>query len=151
MHLLDTNVVSIFRRVDKAPQQILDWAASVDAEDFYLSVITILEIEQGILMKKRKDKVQADIYRDWLHNDILVRFEDRILPIDLAVARRCARLHVPDPKSERDALIAATALVHGMTVVTRNEADFKATGVPLIDPWSYRQKWKQDPSTPFAG
>jgi predicted nucleic acid-binding protein len=137
MHLLDTNVVSIFRRVDKAPQQILDWAASVDAEDFYLSVITILEIEQGILMKERKDKVQADIYRDWLNNDILVRFEDRILPIDLAVARRCARLHVPDPKSERDALIAATALVHGMTVVTRNEADFKATGVPLIDPWSY--------------
>lgn len=142
MHLLDTNVVSIFRRVDKAPQQILDWAASVDAEDFYLSVITILEIEQGILIKRRKDKVQADIYRDWLHNDILVRFEDRILPIDLAVARRCARLHVPDPRSERDALIAATALVHGMTVVTRNEADFKATGVPLIDPWSYRPNWK---------
>lgn len=137
MHLLDTNVVSIFRRVDKAPQQILDWAASVHAEDFYLSVITILEIEQGILMKERKDKMQADLYRDWLNNDILVRFEDRILPIDLAVARRCARLHVPDPKSERDALIAATALVHGMTVVTRNEADFKATGVPLIDPWSY--------------
>lgn len=137
MHLLDTNVVSIFRRIDKAPHQILDWAASVDAEDFYLSVITILEIEQGILMKERKDKVQADIYRDWLNNDILVRFKDRILPIDLAVARRCARLHVPDPKSERDALIAATALVHGMTVVTRNEADFKATGVPLMDPWSY--------------
>jgi predicted nucleic acid-binding protein len=139
MHLLDTNVVSIFRRIDKAPPQILDWAASVDAEDFYLSVITVLEIEQGILMKERKDKVQADLYRGWLTNDILVRFEDRILPIDLAVARRCARLHVPDPKSERDALIAATALVHGMIVVTRNEADFKATGVPLIDPWSYGQ------------
>lgn len=137
MHLLDTNVVSIFRRVDKAPKQILDWAASVDAEDFYLSVITILEIERGILMKERKDKVQADIYRDWLNNDILARFEDRILPIDLAVARRCARLHVPDPKSERAALIAATALVHGMTIVTRNEADFMATGVPLIDLWSY--------------
>ena len=137
MHLLDTNVVSIFRRIDKAPQQILDWAASVDAEEFYLSVITILEIEQGILMKERKDKMQADLYRDWLNNDILVRFEDRILPVDLAVARRCARLHVPDRKSERDALIAATALVNGMTVVTRNEVDFKATGVPLIDPWSY--------------
>ncbi|WP_150294354.1 type II toxin-antitoxin system VapC family toxin [Sphingobium estronivorans] len=137
MHLLDTNVVSIFRRIDKAPQQILDWAASVDAEEFYLSVITILEIEQGILMKERHDKMQAELYRDWLNNDILVRFEDRILPVDLAVARRCARLHVPDRKSERDALIAATALVHGMTVVTRNEIDFKATGVPLIDPWSY--------------
>ena len=88
-------------------------------------------------MKEQQHKVQADIYRDWLNNDILVRFDDRTLPIDLAVARRCARLHGPDPKSERDALIAATALVHGMTVVTRNEADFKATGVPLIDPWSY--------------
>lgn len=108
----------------------------MDAEDFCLSVITIREIEQGILMKERKDKVQADIYRDWLNNDILVRFEDRILPIDLAVARRCARPHVPDPKSERDALIAATALVHGPTVVTRNEASFKTTSVPLIDPWS---------------
>lgn len=139
MHLIDTNVVSIFRRLDKAPQQILDWAASVDAEDFYLSVITVLEIEQGILMKERADKAQADLYRDWLNNDILVRYEERILPVDLAVARRCARLHVPDPKSERDALIAATALVHGMTVVTRNEADFKATGVPLINPWSYAQ------------
>ena len=74
-HLLDTIVVSIFRRVEKAPQQILDWAASVDAEDFYLSVIPILEIEQGILMKERKDKVQADLYRDWLNSDILVRFE----------------------------------------------------------------------------
>lgn len=140
MHLLDTNVVSIFRRVDKAPQQILEWAASVDAQDFYLSVITILEIEQGILMKERRDKVQADLYRDWLNNDILVRFEDRILPIDLVVARRCARLHVPDPKAERNSLIAATALVHSMTVVTRNEADFKATGVPLIDPWSYGRR-----------
>lgn len=137
MYLLDTNVVSVFRRIDKAPQQILDWAQTLDADDFYLSVVTILEIEQGILMKERKDEMQASLYRDWLNNDILVRFEDRILPIDLAIAQRCARLHVPDPKSERDALIAATALVHGMAVVTRNEADFKATGVPLIDPWSY--------------
>lgn len=137
MYLLDTNVVSVFRRIDKAPQQILDWAQTLDADDFYLSVVTILEIEQGILMKERKDEMQASLYRDWLNNDILVRFEDRILPIDLAIAQRCARLHVPDPKSERDALIAATALVHGMAVVTRNEADFKATGFPLIDPWSY--------------
>jgi len=137
MQLLDTNVVSIFRRPDKAPPQVLDWAASVDADDFFLSVITILEIEQGILLKERTDKAQAALYRDWLNNDILVRYDERILPIDLAVARRCAGLHVPDPKSERDALIAATALVHGMSVVTRNEADFKATGVPLINPWSY--------------
>lgn len=137
MHLLDTNVISALRRPDKAPAQVVEWAASADAEDFFISVITVLEIEQGILRKERSDKVQANLYRAWLNEDILVRYEDRILPVDLAVARRCARLHVPDPKSDRDALIAATALVHGMTVVTRNEADFKATGVPLINPWSY--------------
>ncbi|MDV3258279.1 MAG: type II toxin-antitoxin system VapC family toxin [Sphingomonas sp.] len=139
MHLLDTNVVSVFRRIDKAPREVIDWAASVDAEDFYLSVITVLEIEQGILRKARTDEAQANLYRDWLERDILIRFEERILPIDLAVARRCAALHVPDPKSERDALIAATALVHGMTVVTRNEDDFRATGVALINPWTTGQ------------
>ncbi len=139
MHLLDTNVVSVFRRIDRAPQEVIDWAASVDAEDFYLSVITVLEIEQGILRKARTDEAQANLYRDWLEHDILVRFEERILPVDLAVARRCAALHVPDPKSERDALIAATALIHGMTVVTRNEDDFRTTGVTLINPWTYGQ------------
>lgn len=139
MHLLDTNVVSVFRRIDKAPRQVLEWAASVDAEDFYISVITIMEIELGILGKARTDEAQANLYREWLNDDILVRYEERILPVDLPVARRCARLHVPDRKSERDALIAATALVHGMTVVTRNEADFKATGVSLINPWLFAQ------------
>ena len=139
MHLLDTNVVSVFRRIDKAPQQIVEWAASVDAEDFYLSVITIMEIEQGILSKARNDEAQAALYRGWLNDDILVRYEDRILAVDLSVALRCASLHVPDPKSERDALIAATALVHGLTIVTRNEADFKSTGVQIINPWSYQQ------------
>ena len=139
MHLLDTNVVSVFRRIDKAPSQILDWAASVDAEDFYLSVITIMEIELGILRKARHDKRQAEIYRQWLNDDILPRYDDRILAVDLAIARRCAGLHVPDPRSERDALIAATALVHGMTVVTRNEDDFKSTGVSMINPWSFGQ------------
>lgn len=151
MYLLDTNVVSIFRRVDKAPRQILNWAASINAEDCYVSFITILEIEQGILLKRQTDSMQALLYESWLNNDILAHFHDRILPVDLAIARLCARLHMSDAKSERDALIAATALVHGMTIVTRNEADFSGTGVPLIDPWSFVPILQADPSNPFAG
>lgn len=73
--------------------------------------------------------------RSWLDGQVLTAFEGRILSVDGAVAVRCARLHVPDPRSERDALIAATALVHGMTVVTRNTADFETTGVALLNPW----------------
>lgn len=111
------------------------WAAQAPAPQFYLSVISILEIERGILLVERRDRAQAAALRSWVEERVLPGFADRILPIDVAVAQRCAALHVPDPLPERDALIAAAALVHGMTVVTRNVADFEATGVPLINPW----------------
>ncbi len=136
MFLLDTNVLAALRRPDKAPPQVARWAQSVDAADFFVSAISILEIEIGVLAKARTDPKQAAMLRAWLETDVLARFEDRILPVDTAVARRCAPLHVPDRRSERDALIAATALVHGMTMVTRNVADFEATGVKLINPWA---------------
>lgn len=135
MFVVDTNVLSALRRPEKLPPQVLQWAESVDADDFFVSAISILEIAIGVLAKDRTDARQAQVLRAWLETDILDRFENRILPVDTAVARRCAPLHVPDRRSERDALIAATALVHGMTVVTRNVADFEATGVPLINPW----------------
>ena len=77
--------------------------------------------------------------RSWLHEYVLPTFADRVLPVDTAVARRGARLHVPEPKPYRDGLIAATALVHGMTIVTRNVADFQATGVALLNPWDASQ------------
>ncbi|WP_200798463.1 PIN domain-containing protein [Pseudovibrio sp. Tun.PSC04-5.I4] len=73
--------------------------------------------------------------RSWLGQKVLPEFSDRVLPIDVRVAQCCAQLHVPDPRSERDALIAATALVHGMQLVTRNASDFAQTGVVLVNPW----------------
>lgn len=137
MYIIDTNVVSELRKhaSGKANRQVIKWAASVPSSSLYLSVITILELEMGVLLKEKKDAHQGAILRTWLDNHVLPAFSERILPVDTAVARRCAKLHVPDPHSERDALICATALVHGMTLVTRNISDFSKSGVELINPW----------------
>ena len=101
----------------------------------YISVISVLELEIGILLVDRRDKEQGAILRAWMDRYVLPTFSDRILSIDAAVAQRCAMLHVPNPRSDRDALIAATALVHGLTVATRNVADFERTGVGVLNPW----------------
>ncbi|MFP5358362.1 MAG: type II toxin-antitoxin system VapC family toxin, partial [Gammaproteobacteria bacterium] len=137
MYLLDTNVVSELRKVaeGKANANVAAWQAGLDELACYLSVITLLELEAGVLRVERRDATQGALLRAWLEQRIVPGFAGRILPVDEAVARRCAGLHVPDPRSTHDALIAATALVHGLTVVTRNTADFAATGVALLDPW----------------
>jgi predicted nucleic acid-binding protein len=137
MFVLDTNVVSELRKVrlGKADMNVTAWAESVDAADLFVSAITIMELELGVLSIERKDTTQGVMLRAWLDQHVLPEFSGRTLPVDTAVAQRCARLHVPDKRGERDVLIAATALVHGMTLVTRNVADFKPTGVPLINPW----------------
>ena len=137
MFLLDTNVVSELRkiRLGKANRQVAKWADNVDATELFLSVITIQELEMGVLLVERRDPTQGAIFRAWLNDHVLPAFSDRVLPVDIAVAQRSARLHVPDPRPVRDALIAATALVHGMTVVTRNVADFEPTGVLILNPW----------------
>ena len=135
MYLLDTNVVSALRRPEKADPALRQWADSVPLELFYLSVITILEIEIGAGLVARRDKAQGDILRRWIEDHTLPAFEGRILAIDTAIARQCARLHIPDPRPDRDAMIAATALVHGLTVATRNDADFAPMRVPLLNPW----------------
>lgn len=136
MYLLDTNVVSELRRSEKANAGVRDWAQAMPAAQFYLSVITVLEIDHGVLQVERRDARQGEVLRAWLEKILLPHFEDRILAIDTAVARRCAQLHVPDRRPDRDALIAATALVHGLTVVTRNVADFQPMNVPLANPWN---------------
>ncbi len=136
MFVLDTNVVSELRRPEKADPKVVAWAASIPIASIFLSAITILELELGICSVERRDTAQGKILRAWLEERILPRFDGRVLAIDTAVARRCARLHVPDPRAERDALIAATALVHGMTIVTRNVADFQPMGAMLLNPWS---------------
>ena len=137
MFVLDTNVVSELRKVrlGKADANVVAWAQSVDAADLFVSAITIMELELGVLSIERKDTTQGAMLRSWLEQHVLPEFSARTLPVDTAVAQRCARLHVPDKRGERDALIAATALVHGMTVVTRNVADFNLTGVPILNPW----------------
>lgn len=137
MFVLDTNVVSELRKVrlGKADPNLAAWTQSVDAADLFVSAITIMELELGVLSIERKDAVQGALLRVWLEQHVLPEFAGRTLPVDTAVAQRCARLRVPDKRGERDALIAATALVHGMTVVTRNVSDFQPTGVPIVNPW----------------
>lgn len=136
MYLLDTNVVSELRRSECADPKVLGWAASVASAEVFLSAVSILELEMGVLSVERRDAAQGKVLRSWLEGQVLPRFLGRVLAVDLAVARACARLHVPDRQSERDALIAATALVHGLTVVTRNIRDFEASGCRLLNPWS---------------
>ncbi len=136
-YILDTNVLSELRKggSGKIDLNVESWAKQRTGAAFYLSVITILELEMGVLLIERKDHIQGEILRGWLKNHVLSTFRDRILNIDHEIALRCAALHVPSRRSDRDALIAATALVHGMYVVTRNVADFTNTGVKIINPW----------------
>jgi len=137
MLLLDTNVVSELRKAKtgKINPNVKVWAESVSPTTLFLSVVTLLELEMGIGLIERRDLAQAALLRTWLNHHVLPTFDDRILVIDVATALCCGRLHVPDPRSDRDALIAATAIVHDMTVVTRNVADFKPTGVQIFNPW----------------
>ncbi|MCU5774610.1 type II toxin-antitoxin system VapC family toxin [Erwiniaceae bacterium BAC15a-03b] len=137
LYLLDTNIISELRKAKsgKADAAVIDWAESVNLSECFISVITVLEIEKGILNKERKDRSQGRMLRSWFEDQVLIEFSKRILAVDKAVALCCARLHVPDKRSEADALIAATAIVHGMTVVTRNTNDFIGMHAPLVNPW----------------
>ena len=138
MILLDTNVVSELRKLGdgKADPRVAAWVSQTDASSFYVSALTLMELEIGILRLERRDGAQGGLLRAWMERQVLPEFRNRTLPVDAAVALRCARLHVPDPRSERDALIAATALVHGLTVATRNVADYDATGASIVNPWA---------------
>ena|SRR2546421_9552478 len=135
MYLLDTNVVSELRSTTKAHPSVRAWAHSLPAASLYLSAISILELEIGVLLMERRDPKQGGILRAWMDGHVLPTFADRILAIDTAVAQRGAALHVPNPRSDHDALIAATALVHDMTLVTRNVGHFQHIGVAVVNPW----------------
>ncbi len=142
MYLLDTNVVSELRKAKpgKANKQVVAWAEKLSVSTLFLSSISILELEIGVRLRERKDPSQGAILRAWLNEHVLPSFSSRILPLDTAVALRCAKLHVPNPQADRDAIIAATALVHGMTVVTRNVNDFNSSKVNLLNPWEVKSK-----------
>lgn len=136
-YLLDTNVVSELRKIGdgKADANVVAWVGREDSTAFFLSAITILELERGVLGVQRRDARQGARLRTWLNSHVRPEFAGRIIAIDDAVATRCAHLHIPDRRNEVDALIAATALVHGLTVVTRNVKDFEGTGAIIVDPW----------------
>jgi len=134
-YLIDTNVWSELRNRSRADSNVRTWAESANPAELYLSVVTVFELERGVLLIARRDAEQGSRLRRWLEERVLEPFDGRILPIDALIARRCAALHVPDPRPERDALIAATALMHGLAVVTRNVGDFQPMGVALLNPW----------------
>ena len=138
MYLLDTNVISELRKLGdgRADARVAAWVLDRDAASFYISALTLMELEIGILRIERRDAAQGKRLRTWMDRHVLPEFLERTLPVDSAVALKCAQLHVPDPRSERDALIAATAIVHGMTVVTGNIVDFGSMGAEVIDPWA---------------
>lgn len=135
MFLLDTNVISELRIPTRCDLKVRKWALSNNPDRFFLSVVSIFEIELGARRIARRDVDQARVFDTWL-TGILHQFDRRVLSYDAMAARRCAALHVPDPRPERDAMIGATALVHGFTVVTRNVADFAPMGVRLLNPWA---------------
>lgn len=138
MYLLDTNVVSELRKLrsGKANPGLVAWSRTVPTSSLLLCAATVLELEIGVLLMERRDRTQGAMLRTWLDHQVMPAFAGRVLAIDTAVALRCAGLHVPNRRPDRDALIAATALVHGLTLVTRNVADFAGTGVALCNPWS---------------
>jgi predicted nucleic acid-binding protein len=139
MFLLDTNVVSELRKAKtgKANRGVNEWATGVPAALMFVSVISLHELEHGVLLAERNDPSKGEILRKWLDGSVLSAFSDRILDVDPPVALQAAGLHVPDPAPLRDALIGATAIVHGMSVVTRNAGDFEGfAGLELVNPWT---------------
>ena len=135
MYLLDTNVLSELRRPERTNPNVRAWAERTPVGQHAISVVTVLELERGTLLLERRNSVQGAILRRWLEQEVLGLLADRILTIDVAIARCSAALQVPNTRPERDALIAATALTHGLTVVTRNTVDFEPLGVALLNPW----------------
>lgn len=138
MFLLDTNVVSELRKIgsQRANPQVEKWAKSTSAAQTFISIVTVFELERGVLLIERRDRTQGEVLRQWLNEHVLGSYAERIIPITVDIVKRCALLHVPDPMSDYDAMIAATALEHGLTVVTRNTVDFERTGVRLFNPFS---------------
>lgn len=135
-YLLDTNVISELRKsAERAAPNVRSWAQQQPTSELSISVITVMEIEIGVARLERRNSSQGQALRTWLERDLLAAFATRTLPVDLDVVRRAAVMHVPDPRPERDVLIAATALTHKLVVVTRNIADFRSLGVELLNPW----------------
>jgi len=135
-YLLDTNILSDARR--RRSTSLMGWLQEQEIGTLFLSVVSVLELERGVRRKERVDPVGAEPLRRWLDEDVKPMFVGRVLPIDGRTAVTAASLHVPDPRPEMDALIAATAIVHDLVLVTHNTKDFPADRVRLLDPWEPR-------------
>lgn len=137
MYLLDTNIISESRKLltSRVDRYAAVWLDRIDVEATFLSAMTVFELERGVRQLERRDPAQGSILRRWMNDQIMATYENRILPLSGAVALICAGLHIPDPKSERDAWIAATAIDAGLVLATRNVGDFARMGVALVNPF----------------
>jgi len=141
MYLLDSNIISEFRKVPagRANPGVVAWAQSIPPESLFISAITLMELEKGVQLKTRQDPAAGGVLRRWLAERVLPSFQGRVLAVDEAVALENAGYHIPDPRPLADSLIAATAKVHGLCVVTRNVKDFESfkqmNGVQVFNPW----------------
>lgn len=133
--LIDTNVVSELRKGPRADAGVTQWFADVADDAIFTSVLVLGELRRGVELVRRRDEVAATSLERWL-DEMVGRFPERVLPVDDAVADRWGRLNVPNPVPAIDGLLAATALVHGMTLVTRNVADVASTGVAVHNPFA---------------
>lgn len=137
MYLLDTNIISESRKLGtpKVDPRAARWLGQVDFETTFVSAMTIFELERGVRQIERRDTKQGAALRRWLDDQVMTTYENRTLPLSRSVALICAGLHIPDPKSERDAWIAATAIEAELILVSRNVVDFAGIGVGLINPF----------------
>jgi hypothetical protein len=133
--LLDTNVLSEIRKGDRADDRVRDWFAGIRSEELFTSVLVLGEVRRGIELRRRRDVPSALALEQWLVR-LSTTFGSRVLPIDAAVAERWGLINAPDPLPTVDGLLAATALVHDLTLVTRDGRAVERTGVALLDPWA---------------
>lgn len=138
MYLLDTNVVSELRKVSsgKASAGVAAWARDVPGHAMFVSVISLQELEHDVLLFERRNVAQGGLLREWLDRSVVAAFDGRFLAVTADIARLAATYHVPHPAPFRDALMAATAAIHGFSVVTRDASDFERFGVEIVNPWT---------------